>query len=177
MPQLGKDVYEKYRNLRTTFFREHKRYKAGQQPNRQPFESRWRHFHNMQFLAKEDEVLNGHANQSGNNINHSSNDSSVSDGVVLANGDSINHNNSNLATPSPSLGDDSGPAHSFSHVLTHVNSLDASNHGRLTIHTNDQAVAGPATGDLIPASNRFIAQVVGMLNNQPVYNVQGMDCL
>lgn len=52
----GKDVYEKYRNLRTTFFREHKRVtrpvnETGTS-NGQPYVSRWRHYQCMQFLTK-----------------------------------------------------------------------------------------------------------------------------
>ncbi|KAF7495832.1 hypothetical protein SSS_07818 [Sarcoptes scabiei] len=55
-----KDVYEKYRNLRTTFFREHKRVTRGSckanalganGPHLQGYVSRWRHYNHMLFLT------------------------------------------------------------------------------------------------------------------------------
>lgn len=50
----GKDVYEKYRNLRTTFFREFKRVKSSNENgSAEKYVSRWRHYQNMLFLTKE----------------------------------------------------------------------------------------------------------------------------
>lgn len=72
-----KDVYEKYRNLRTTFFREHKRVTQStaqrpgdppDQPSASGYVSKWRHYQNMLFLANVDRIKlesdgNGHHNE------------------------------------------------------------------------------------------------------------------
>ena len=70
----GKDVYEKYRNLRTTFFREHKRVSSaptgrpGDPPEAaQGYQSKWRHYQNMLFLTKV--YKSGKTDLDGNNNN------------------------------------------------------------------------------------------------------------
>lgn len=95
----GKDVYEKYRNLRTTFFREHKRVtrlaaSRSLDSNGTPtqrYVSRWRHYNNMLFLTN----THNDNNPSGSNLILSNDDStSIPNGheVDLLN---INNNGQN----------------------------------------------------------------------------------
>ncbi|KAI2806198.1 hypothetical protein BLOT_005209 [Blomia tropicalis] len=101
-----KDVYEKYRNLRTTFFREHKRViqsincrssasndssNVGNDQTQQSgpaYVSKWRHYQNMLFLTKVDKSLK--SDSSSNGVH---NDDSTSNELLASAHLSTVHNN------------------------------------------------------------------------------------
>lgn len=95
----GKDVYEKYRNLRTTFFREHKRVsqavnaRPGDPSDLQPpgnvYVSKWRHYQNMLFLTKVDRSKNDLDNSGNHNDDSSSTDHLPPPAQVLVNGPDV----------------------------------------------------------------------------------------